>query len=143
MHRQPNVMNTHRQRRAGTPQAGFTLIEIMVVVVILGLLATLVVPNLFEAGEEAKKQKAQTDVKTIYGQAQLFKLRNNRTPTMEDLTTEDDKGKTYIDEVDDPWGNPYQIRDLDRGKFEVISWGPDGSEQTEDDITSTPKSKDR
>jgi general secretion pathway protein G len=55
-------MNANRFRDAGPQQAGFTLIEIMVVIVILGLLGTLVATNVLGMSEEAKLQKAQTDV---------------------------------------------------------------------------------
>ena len=76
----------------------------------------------------------------IYQQAKLFKLTNNKQPTMEDLTTPDQKGKTYIENnTKDPWDHDYVIRERERGKFEVISWGPDGNEGSEDDISSTPK----
>lgn len=132
---------THPTKRQATRREdGFTLIEIMVVVVILGLLATLVVPNVLELGETAKIKKAESDVNAIYQQAKLFKLTNNKSPTMEDLTTPDQKGKTYIENnTKDPWDHDYVIRERERGKFEVISWGPDGNEGSEDDISSTPK----
>lgn len=127
-------------RHDSSRQSGFTLIEIMVVVVILGLFATLVVPNLLEMGELAKVKKAESDVNTIYNQAKFFKLTNNKQPTMEELTTPDAKGKTFIESgTKDPWDHDYVIRELERGKFEVMSWGPDGNEGTEDDISSTVK----
>lgn len=128
-------------RRTHARQDGFTLIEIMVVIVILGLLATLVVPNVLGMGEEAKRTKAQTDVKAIADAAKMFKIKNSKTPTMEDLTTEDEKGYAYLEDTTglDPWDNAYVIRELDRGKFEVISWGPDKTEGTPDDISSKPK----
>ena len=123
-------------------QSGFTLVEIMVVIVILGLLATLVVPEVLGMGEEAKIKKAQSDVMAIFNQAKLYKLTNSRTPTLEELTTPDDKGKTYIENLtQDPWDHDYVIRDTEAGKFEVFSMGPDGSEGTEDDITSRPQKK--
>lgn len=119
-------------------QQGFTLVEIMVVIVIIGLLATLVVPNVIGMSDEAKVKKAQSDVTSIYNQAKLFRVKNGKVPSMEDLTTPDDKGQAYIENLDtDPWEHEYVIRETDRGKFEVLSMGPDGSEGTEDDISST------
>ena len=119
-------------------QQGFTLVEIMVVIVIIGLLATLVVPNVIGMSDEAKVKKAQSDVTSIYNQAKLFRVKNGKVPSMEDLTTPDDKGQAYIENLNtDPWEHEYVIRETDRGKFEVISMGPDGSEGTEDDISST------
>lgn len=129
---------------AAARQSGFTLVEIMVVIVILGLLATLVVPNVMGMSEDAKVTKAQTDVKAIYDAAQLFKMKNSKIPTVEELQTPDDKGQSYLDdsyETKDPWGQDYVIRETDRGKFEVLSMGPDGSEGTEDDISNRRKDK--
>lgn len=123
-------------------QRGFTLIEIMVVIVILGLLATLVVPNVLSMSDEAKVQKAQTDVKSLFEAAKLFRIQNNKTPTLEELTQPDQKGKTYIEaSTKDPWDHDYVIRETEHNKFEVISVGPDGSEGTEDDITSDMNKK--
>ncbi|MGE3171290.1 MAG: type II secretion system protein GspG [Planctomycetota bacterium] len=129
-------------RRVADADAGFTLVEIMVVIVILGLLATLVVPNVIGMSDEAKVQKAQTDCKSIHEQATWYRTKNGRNPSMEDLTTPDDKGHAFIEsDITDPWDNEYIIRDIENGKFEVISWGPDGTEGTEDDITSQSKKR--
>jgi general secretion pathway protein G len=135
------VLPTTRCQRA-VRDAGFTLVEIMVVIVILGLLATLVVPNVIGMSDEAKVTKAQTDVKSIYESAKLFRVKNGKVPTMEDLTTPDDKGQAYVENIgNDPWDHEYVIRETERGKFEVISMGPDGSDGTEDDISSNSEKK--
>ena len=71
-------------------------------------------------------------------------MKNPRVPSLEDLTTPDEKGKTYLHEnsdATDPWGNSYIIRETERNRFEVISFGPDGAENTEDDISSSRKDK--
>ncbi len=146
MNSTPNCSSTPTRRAAAnaTAQAGFTLIEIMVVIVILGLLATLVVPNVLSMGEEAKVTKAQTDVKAIYDAASMFKLKNGKIPSLEELTTPDEKGHSYLDdniEAKDPWGNDYFIREGEKNKFEVLSLGPDKSEGTDDDISSRRKEK--
>ena len=137
---------TESNRREGRPlphQDGFTLIEIMVVIVILGLLATLVVPNVIGMSDEARIQKAQTDVTAIANAAKIYRSRNARVPTMEDLTTPDEKGFAYLEDVgQDPWDNDYIIREIEGRNFEVISMGPDGSEGTEDDISSKRKAKE-
>jgi len=135
---------SNRVRRLPLDQGGFTLIEIMVVIVILGLLATLVVPNVIGASEEAKVQKARTDVHNIADAVRMYKIRNNKTPnSIEELTQPDSKGKPFIEDVGkDPWDHEYVIHDLDRGDFEVISLGPDGNEGTDDDISSK-RSKDK
>jgi general secretion pathway protein G len=123
-------------------QQGFTLVEIMVVIVILGLLATLVVPNVIGMSDDAKIQKAQTDCTAIFNQAKLFRVKNGKIPSMEELTTPDEKGQAYLENVmSDPWDHEYMIRETDRNQFEVLSMGPDGSEGTEDDISSKLEKK--
>lgn len=119
-------------------QQGFTLVEIMVVIVILGLLATLVTQNVIGMSDDAKIQKAQTDTKTISEAARLFRIKNGKVPTMEDLTTPDERGHAYIEDMSkDPWGNDYEIREDDiPGKFYVISGGPNGQPGDEDDVSS-------
>jgi len=120
-------------------QAGFTLVEIMVVIVILGLLATMVARNVIGMSEDAKLQKAKTDVTSIHDAAKLYYVYNSSIPTLEQLTTPDEKGRVAIDMlVADPWDQEYVIRELERNEFEVISFGPDEEEGTEDDITSRP-----
>jgi general secretion pathway protein G len=117
--------------------AGFTLVEIMVVVVILGLLGTMVVSNVIGMSDEARVQKAETDARTIWDTARQYKLRRRNWPTLEQLTTPDESGKIWIESyTPDPWDNDYEIREVDGNRILVISYGPDGSPDTEDDIYS-------
>ena len=125
-------------------QAGFTLVEIMVVIVILGLLATLVVPNVIGMSDEAKVAKAQTDVKSIASAVTLFRTKKGKLPqSLEELTQTDDKGTgNWLPELPkDPWDNAYELIDDGPNKWEVVSRGPDGV-ASEDDITSRPKKDD-
>ena len=119
-------------------EQGFTLVEIMVVVVILGLLATLVVPAVLGRSEEARMTKAITDIKSIHAQATIYATKNGRVPSFEDLLEPDSTGNPYIEggEVPvDPWQNPYVIRKGEgRLRFDVASFGPDGLEDTEGDM---------
>ncbi|MCB9877695.1 MAG: type II secretion system protein GspG [Planctomycetes bacterium] len=128
-------MQNHRHARS-SPAAGFTLIEIMVVVTILGLLATLVVTNVIDRADEARVTKAQTDVATIRDAVRMFRQGEGRLPSLAELTTADERGHVAIEALTlDPWGNDYVVRE---GKpphsFEVVSAGPDGSLDTDDDI---------
>ena len=139
-------MQPNRSPHGARADAGFTLVEIMVVVVILGLLATLVVPNVLSSAAEAREEKAFTDCNAIHSAAVQYSLRNRgKVPTIEDLTTPDDTGNAYIEmEIEDPWGNEYVLRPLEaRGKFEVISMGEDQMEDTEDDIRYPKPTEDR
>jgi general secretion pathway protein G len=126
------------RRRAG--EAGFTLIEIMVVVFILGLLVTLVAPRIVGRTDEARKVKALADVKKIEEALHLYKLDNGTYPTTEQglqaLVTRPETGNVprrwnpdgYLESVPvDPWGNPYAFLS-DGDTYSVKSYGADGAE---------------
>ncbi|PWF54823.1 type II secretion system major pseudopilin GspG [Massilia glaciei] len=106
-----------RRRKA----RGFTLIEIMVVVVIIGILGALVVPKLLGRTVDARITAAKTDIASLNGILKLYKLDNNRYPTTEQglkaLIEKPTTGPTpngwkeggYVDKLPkDPWGNPFQ-----------------------------------
>nr|WP_315255384.1 type II secretion system major pseudopilin GspG [uncultured Duganella sp.] len=125
------------RRRA---QRGFTLIEIMVVVVIMGVLAALVVPKLLNRAGESKIAAAKVDIATIMQALKLYKLDNQRYPTTEQglqaLIEKPTGGpaangwKTggYVEKMPkDPWGNPYQYLSPGiKGEIDVFSYGADG-----------------
>lgn len=120
--------------RAG---AGFTLIEIMVVVFILGLLVTLVAPKIIGRTDEARRTKALADVKGIEEALHLFKLDNGFYPTtdqgLQALVTRPSNARNYspegyLDKLPiDPWGNPYAYFS-DGQDYIVKSYGADGQE---------------
>lgn len=117
----------------------------MVVVVILGLLATLVARNVIGAGDEARETKARTDLRMIADAVGSYRAKNGKMPPdLETLATKDEKGRSELNELPkDPWGNDYLLREGDTPRdFEVVSWGADGSEGTDDDLSSKTK-KDR
>ena len=136
-------MNANDEKTPNAPRrdAGFTLIEIMVVIVILGLLATMVATNVLQAGDDAKIETARTSIKTIEGAVEMYVLKVGRFPqTLDDLTSEDVKGGPYLKSIEkDPWGNDFQLRGDNKRDFEILSYGPDGSEGSEDDISSRKK----
>ncbi|MEW6720181.1 MAG: type II secretion system major pseudopilin GspG [Thermodesulfobacteriota bacterium] len=121
-------------------RAGFTLIEIMVVIVILGLLAALVVPKLIGRTEEAKKTQARVQIKHIQQALELFKLDNGFFPEtdqgLEALVRIPEAGRIpknyrkggYLDRVPkDPWGNQYiYISPGSHGDYDISSYGADG-----------------
>ena len=129
-------------------QAGFTLLELMVVIVILGVLASMVVPNLMGNKEKADIQKATSDIVALEGSLDMYKLDNHRYPTTEQglqaLVTKPEIApipKGYRDDgyirrlPQDPWGNEYQLLSPGQhGAIDVFSVGPDGMPDTNDDI---------
>lgn len=119
-------------------QKGFTLLELMVVVVIVGVLAALVVPNFLDRPNEARVTAAKTDIAAINGALKLYKLDNHRYPTSEQglnaLVQRPTSGpapanwKPYLDKLpNDPWGTPYQyLQPGVKGEVDVLSFGADG-----------------
>ncbi|MEE2890743.1 MAG: type II secretion system major pseudopilin GspG [Pseudomonadota bacterium] len=121
-------------------QDGFTLIEVMVVIVILGIMAALVVPNLVGRQDQAQVTAARSDIAAIGNALDLYRLDNNTYPSTEqglEALIEKPSGfpeprnwrSPYLRKKlpDDPWGNPYQYLSTDRG-FELFSYGADGQE---------------
>jgi general secretion pathway protein G len=129
-------------------QQGFTLLEVMVVIVILGILASMVVPNLMGSQERANMQKAVSDVTALETSLSLYKMDNYDYPTTDqgldalversDVEPEPRRFPEdgYIKRLPkDPWGNEYVLLNPgENGKMDVFSVGPDGEPGTEDDI---------
>ncbi len=119
-------------------QAGFTLIELMVVLVIIGVLAALIVPNVLDRADDARVMAARTDVNNLMQALRLYKLDNQRMPSAEQglqaLIAKPTSGtipanwKPYLDKLpNDPWGHPYQYLSPGiKGEVDVMSLGADG-----------------
>lgn len=129
-------------------QSGFTLLEVMVVIVILGILASLVVPNLMGNKESADRQKAISDIVSLENALDMYRLDNNRYPTTEqgldalvNKPTSSPEARNYRDGgyirrlPKDPWGNDYQLLSPgEHGKIDIFSLGMDGEPDTDDDV---------
>lgn len=136
------------ERQTFKTQRGFTLMELMVVIVILGVLASLVVPNLMGNKDRADRQKAVSDIVALENALDMYKLDNHRYPTteqgLEALITapaqapraENYNPDGYIRRLPaDPWGNDYiLISPGEHGAIDIMSTGPDDETGTEDDI---------
>lgn len=136
-----------RSNHSGKPtqtakQPGFTLIEIMVVIIILGILAALVVPNIIGRPDEARVTAAKADIRAISNALDLYKLDNftypatdqgldalvNRPAGLPEAKNWNAEG--YLKKVPkDPWGNEFQyLSPGANGKFDLYSFGADGRE---------------
>jgi general secretion pathway protein G len=138
-----------------TCQQGFTLIELMVVMVILGILATMIVPRIMDRPEEARRTKAAIDIQSLEQALKLYKLDNGKYPSTEQglqalvelpsagrLAKKWRKGG-YLDKTSvpkDPWDNEFvYISPGLHSDFDLMSYGPDGEaggEETDADINN-------
>ena len=135
-------MMLRRSRHALASARGFTLIELMVVIVILGLLATVVVINVLPSQDRAMAEKARADVALLEQALDSYRLDNLTYPRTEQglqalqqpppglARPERYRTGGYVRRLPaDPWGNPYQYRmPGQRGAFDVFSFGADGVE---------------
>lgn len=131
---------------------GFTLIEVMVVVIILGILAVTIIPQFAGRAQEAKVSRASTDIATLESLLEMFFLHMDRYPTSEEglevlLTPPPDAGRKwrgpYLKElILDPWGNEYQYRSpglFGSTTYDLWSNGADGApggEGNGEDVTN-------
>ena len=125
-------------RRRRDPERGFTLIEVMVVIVILGVLAAIAVPRIMSKPDEARAKAAQTEVAQILQALDLYRLDNYRYPSTEQglaalverpgTDPVPTNWKPYLKQAPvDPWGRPYQFLNPGvRGEIDVFSLGADG-----------------
>ncbi|MGI9279865.1 MAG: type II secretion system major pseudopilin GspG [Endozoicomonas sp.] len=132
----------------GQKQQGFTLIEIMVVIVILGVLASMVAPNVLGNKEKADQQKAVSDIVALENAMDMYKLDNNHFPSTQqgldslvELPSGTPQPRNYRDNgyirrlPQDPWGNDYLMQSPGEfGDVDIFSSGPDGQAGSDDDI---------
>lgn len=131
-------------------QSGFTLIEIMVVVVIIAILASIIVPNVVGRAEEARIAKTKADIRTLESALAMYRLDNGHYPSTDqglealvkrptgDPPAPNWRQGGYVKTLPkDPWGNAYQyLSPGQHGEYDVWSNGPDGVSGDSDDIGS-------
>jgi general secretion pathway protein G len=129
----PQKKHSRRRRR----EAGFTLVELMVVIVIIGLLATIVAINVLPSGDQARVTRAKADISTIQSGLDLYRLQNGRYPTSsEGLGALIQPGGAFLKGSGvpkDPWGRDYLYASPGQhGEADIWSLGADGKEGGED-----------
>lgn len=130
----------HKLLKNASKQQGFTLLEVMVVVVILGILASFVVPNLLGNKERADQQKVVTDIVALENAVDMYKLDTSQYPSTDDglealVVAPSNKPRNYRSDgyikrlPKDPWGNDYMLLSPgDHGVIDIFSYGADGQE---------------
>jgi general secretion pathway protein G len=126
---------------------GFTLLEVMVVVVIIAIMGAMIAPKVIGNIEEARISTAKSDIANLKNSLQLYKMKNIQYPSteqgLEALVSKpsgDPEPKAWSKILDktpiDPWDNPYKyLSPGSHGEIDIYSWGPDGR-QSDDDIGS-------
>lgn len=126
-----------RVKKQRLHNTGFTLIELMIVVVILGLLATIIMPKILDRPEQARRMKAKVDIRGIESALALFKTDTGRFPTTSEglevlVSNQGIKGYNadgYLDKVpSDPWGTKYVYISpgVNSRDYDLKSYGQDG-----------------
>jgi general secretion pathway protein G len=121
---------TKRSLVEGARRNGFTLVELMVVILIIGLLATVVIINVMPATDKAAATKAKADIATLEQAVEMYRLNNLSYPSG-DQGLNALVGERLIKRLPkDPWGNPYHYvaPGADGREFDILSYGADGRE---------------
>jgi len=135
-----------------TRNNGFTLIELMVVVIIIGVLGAIIIPRYINRTKQVQIEATKISISSINMALKMYDIDNKTFPTTEEglkalvekpsSVGENWMGPYVEQELIDPWGHPYQYRCPSQNNhpdFDIWSWGPDGKDETDDDIVNWKK----
>ncbi len=139
-----------QEKKIRRRESGFTLIELMLVIVILGILAGVAVNSFTGVSDDARSAAAKSDIQTITTAIKMFELETGQFPAedewIEELTTKTDDHKAHMEKLpNDPWGVEYNYREESENGSDfpdIWSNGKDKEEGTDDDITNWQSDED-
>ena len=121
---------------------GCTLVEMLVVIAIIGMLATLAVKNLMPSMQTASITTAEAGARSLYGDCVTYQMKHKKYPTSLDQLCEGDDPILESDKpLYDPWDNKFELEMKGKNRLVIKSAGPDGQMGTEDDIRTDSKKK--
>jgi general secretion pathway protein G len=132
------VMREERRKRGMHAAAGFTLIEVLLVVAILGILATVAAVGIGGHMDKVNRESTRMNISAISKAVEIYRITANRMPSsLQDLTKDIGDIEAPLSDVPlDAWANPFQFKKVGKFKYEIRSGGPDGSIGGDDDLTN-------